>query len=52
LLKLKSLIEEHNVNEPQVPLDPPTLLIILTGGNIAYTRDDGVKVIPLAALRQ
>jgi hypothetical protein len=52
LLKLKSLIEEHNVNEPQVPLDPPTLLIILTGGNIAYTREDGVKVIPLAALRQ
>ena len=51
LLELKRLIQEHNKGEEQVPLREPDLLIILTGGSIAYTRPDGVKIIPLACLK-
>lgn len=50
LLQLQSLIRKHNETEPQVPIAEPALLIVLTGGQIAYTRPDGVKVIPLATL--
>lgn len=51
LLELKRLIQEHNMTEKQVPLHEPDLLIVLTGGHIAYTRPDGVKVLPLACLK-
>ncbi len=51
LLELKRLIQEHNKTEKQVPLREPDLLIVLTGGQMAYTRSDGVKVIPLACLK-
>ena len=51
LLEIKRLVQEHNKTEKQVPLREPDLLIILTGGSMAYTRPDGVKVIPLACLR-
>ncbi len=52
LIELKRLIQEYNKKEKQVPLREPDLLIILTGGHMAYTRPDGVKIIPLATLRQ
>ena len=29
----------------------PSFLAVLTGGEIAYTRKDGVKVIPIGCLR-
>ena len=51
LLELKRLIQEHNKGEEQVPLREPDLLIILTGGSMAYTRPDGVIIIPLACLK-
>ena len=51
LLALKRLIIEHNTKETQVPIREPDLLIIITGGQLAYTRPDGVKVIPLASLK-
>ena len=51
LLELKRLIQEHNKTEKQVPLREPDLLIVMTGGSMAYTRLDGVKVIPLACLK-
>lgn len=51
LLEIKRLIQEANKTEKQVPLRKPDLLIILTGGSMAYTRPDGVKVIPLACLK-
>ena len=51
LLELNRLIKENNKQEVQVPLRKPDLLIILTGGQMAYTRPDGVKVIPLACLK-
>lgn len=51
LQEIKRLVQEHNKAEMQVPLREPDLLIILTGGSMAYTRPDGVKVIPLACLK-
>lgn len=51
LLEIRRLIIEHNETEKQVPLREPDLLIILTGGQMAYTRDDGVKVIPIGCLK-
>lgn len=51
LLELKRLIQERNKKEPQIQLQEPDLLIILTGGKMAYTRPDGVKVVPLGALK-
>jgi predicted AAA+ superfamily ATPase len=51
LLEIKRLIHEHNKEEKQVPLREPDLLIVMTGGQMAYTRPDGVKVIPLACLK-
>ena len=51
LLKIKELIQQYNVKEKQVPLREPDLLMIITGGNMAYTRQDGVKVIPIGCLK-
>lgn len=50
-LEIKRIVQEHNKTEKQVPLREPDLLIILTEGSVAYTRPDGVKVIPLACLK-
>ncbi len=51
LLQLADLIRKHNEEETQVPLREPDLLMIITGGDMAYTREDGVKVVPIGALR-
>lgn len=51
LLEIKRLIQEYNATERQVPLREPDLLIVITGGQMAYTRTDGVKVIPLGCLK-
>ena len=51
LLKLASLVKEYNKTEKQVPLREPDLLMVITGGKMAYTRPDGVKIIPLGCLK-
>ena len=51
LLEIKRLIRQKNETEKQMPLHEPDLLIVLTGGEFAYTREDGVKVIPLGCLK-
>lgn len=51
LLEIRRLVQEYNKTESQVALREPDLLIVLTGGKMAYTRSDGVKVIPLACLK-
>ena len=39
-------------NQNEMPqLREPDLMIVITGGKMAYTRPDGVKVVPLACLR-
>ena len=52
LIELVELIRKHNKEEKQVPLREPDLLLVITGSEYAYTRPDGVHVIPLACLKQ
>lgn len=51
LLEIKDLVKKMNEREKQIIMEDPTLLLVITGGPIAYTRPDGVKVIPLATLK-
>jgi len=51
LLQIKSLVQDYNKREKQIRLREPGLLIVITGGSMAYARPDGVKIIPLACLR-
>jgi len=44
LLELNDLIKTKNMREPK-------FLAIITGGEFAYTREDGVKVLPIGCLR-
>lgn len=50
LCQLKQLIREAN-EKKGLRIREPDLLIVLTGGEMAYTRNDGVKVIPIGTLR-
>lgn len=51
LLELKRLIIEHNQKEKQMPIREPDVLMILTGGQYAYRRKDGVYVVPIGCLK-
>ena len=51
LCELQRLIKEHNKTEHQTPIREPDLLFILTGGQYAYRRKDGVFVIPIGCLK-
>lgn len=51
LLEIKRLVKVHNEDQNQIKLREPDLLIVLTGGEIAYNRSDGVKVIPIGCLK-
>jgi hypothetical protein len=51
LLEIKRLVKEYNLKEKQCPLREPDLLLVITGGNMAYTREDSVKVIPIGCLK-
>lgn len=51
LKEVKRLIGEYNKLEKQCPLRLPDVLLVITGGIQAYTRSDGVHVVPISALR-
>ncbi len=51
LLEIRELVRKKNEKETQIKMREPDLLLIITGGPIAYTRPDGVKIIPLACLK-
>lgn len=51
LTEIVRLIAEYNKSEEQCPLRMPDLLMVITGGEHAYTREDGVIVCPISALR-
>ncbi|MBR5163559.1 MAG: ATP-binding protein [Schwartzia sp.] len=51
LLRIRQLIRKYNEKEQQVPLREPDLLLVITGGEMAYTREDGVKVVPIGTLK-
>ena len=50
LVELKKLIKVEN-EEKRSKLRAPDLLIVITGDDMAYTRKDGVKVIPIGTLK-
>ena len=51
LKEVARLIAEYNKSETQCPLRMPDLLMVITGGERAYTREDGVIVCPIAVLK-
>ena len=50
LIELKALIQKANA-DMKTTLREPDLLLVITGGEMAYTRSDGVKIIPIGALK-
>lgn len=50
LLKLLHLIREHNLKNV-AQIREPEFLAIITGGEMAYTRKDGIKIIPIGCLK-
>ncbi len=51
LLEIAGLVRKYNEKETQVPLREPDLLMVITGGEMAYSREDGVKIVPIGTLR-
>lgn len=51
LLQLKELIIKYNQDNQTSKLREPDLLVVITGGELAYTRKDGVKIIPIGCLK-
>jgi hypothetical protein len=51
LLQLRGLIVKYNQENPTSKLREPDLLIVITGGELAYTRKDDVKIIPIGCLK-
>ena len=51
LIKLKNIINKKKRKTGDTKIPEPKFLAILTGGEFAYTRPDGVKVIPIGCLR-
>ena len=45
---LKNLREKVNVDK----MKEPSFLMVLTGGEIGYRREDGVYIIPIGSLRE
>lgn len=51
LLKIRDLIKERNQKKDALPIREPDLMIIITGGEYAYSLESGVKVIPIGCLK-
>lgn len=51
LLEIKSLIKKHNENQRKIALREPDLLLIITGGEFAYRRADGIFIVPVGCLK-
>jgi predicted AAA+ superfamily ATPase len=50
LIELQKMIREYNQKET-VKMKEPELLIVITGGEMAYKRKDGVCIIPIGCLK-
>lgn len=50
LTELQNLIKKAN-EDKGMNIKEPAFLAVITGGEMAYSRDDGVKIIPIGALR-
>lgn len=52
LLKLRDLIRKHNteIERTEDYIEEPSLLMIITGGRIAYTTEEGINIVPIGCL--
>lgn len=50
LCQIKKLIQEANESK-NMKIREPDLMMVITGGEMAYTRPDGVKIVPIGTLR-
>ena len=50
LLELRNLIKHANA-EKRMSIKEPDLMIIITGGDMAYTTHENVKIIPISCLK-
>jgi len=48
---MQNLIRKQNNSEP-VKIKEPDLLIIISGGEMAFRRKDGIYLIPIGCLRE
>ena len=46
LIEIRNLVRQYNEQEKQIMMREPDLLMVITGGPVAYTRADGVHVVP------
>jgi hypothetical protein len=51
LIELRNLIRKYNIDKPQQRLREPDLLMVITGGEMAYKRNDGVYIVPIGCLK-
>ena len=51
LCELQSLIHDANKKEKGTKIQEPEFLMVITGGEFAYQRKDGVYVIPIGCLK-
>lgn len=51
LLQLKELVKGTIENDRKSTLREPDMLIVITGGEMAYERSDGIKIIPIGCLK-
>ncbi len=53
LLKVKDLIKKHNLDlsKEQIRIPEPTLLLVITATEFAFTSPDGVKIIPIGCIK-
>jgi len=51
LVQIRELIREANASKPGVRIEEPSLMMVVTGGNLAYTRKDGVHVVPIGCMK-
>ena len=40
------------IKKRKITLREPDLLMVISGGKMAYTRKDGVGIVPIGALRE
>ena len=52
LIQIRELIREANASKSGIRIEEPLLMMVVTGGSIAYTRKDGVHVVPIGCLKQ
>ena len=50
LCEIERLVQQANEKNPQCPINPPTLKLVITATKYGYARDDGVLVVPIGCL--